>query len=59
MNDSTDTIGWVVLALLAVAALILLVPVRNLPETYLSARIILATLLLAICGALAIRHKVS
>lgn len=57
MKDSSETIGRVVLALLVVAALILLLPLRNLAETHLTSRIILSTIVLAICGGLAIYYK--
>lgn len=57
MKDSSETIGWVVLVLLVIAALILLLPLRNLAETHFTSRIVLATIVLAICGGLAIYHK--
>jgi len=57
MKDSSETIARVVLALLAIAALILLLPLRNLPETHLTSRIIISTILLAICGITAIWYK--
>jgi asparagine N-glycosylation enzyme membrane subunit Stt3 len=57
MNEPSATIRWTVVVLLIIAALVLLLPLRNLAETHLTDRIILATILLAICGLMAIWYK--
>lgn len=57
MREPSGTIRWVVLALLVVAALILLVPMPDVTQDRYTARIVLSTIILAICGIIAIWNK--
>jgi uncharacterized membrane protein len=57
MREPSGTVRWTIVVLLIIAALIILLPLRNLPEEHLTGRIALSTIVLAICGGLAIYHK--
>ena len=54
VTEASGTARWTVVVLLIVAALIILVPMRNAPETALTPRIVLSTIVLAVCGLIAI-----
>ena len=54
VKEASGTVRWTVIVLLIVAALIILLPMPNAPETALTARIILSTIVLAVCGLMAI-----
>jgi hypothetical protein len=57
VTETSATTRWIVVVLLTIAALIILLPLRNLAGDHLTARIILSTIVLGICGAIAIWHK--
>jgi len=57
VREPSATVQWTVVVLLIIAALILLLPLPNLAETHFTSRIVLSTIVLAICGGLVIWHK--
>lgn len=57
VNEPSATVRWTVVALLIVAALIILLPMPDVTQDRSTARIILSTLVLAVCGIIAIWYK--
>jgi hypothetical protein len=57
IREPSGTFRWTVVVLLIVAALIILLPMPDVTQNRSTARIILATIVMAICGIAAIWYK--